>query len=102
MGRALRKIGTRSGRVSASRPVQGLRAHPRLDAGGVNGVDPNVLRRKLIGQCPAQPDDAVFGRRVRDVQRRALQPGRRADVDQAAAALDEMRYRGGAGVPRYR
>ena len=53
-----------------------------------------------LAKRAAQADHAVFGRRVRQVQRRALQARGRADVDQAAAALHEMWNRGRTRVPR--
>ena len=65
----------------------------------MNRVDPNILCGKLIGQCPADADHTVFGRSVWQVQWCALETRCRADVDQAAAPLNEMWNRGGAGVP---
>ena len=70
----------------------------------MHGVDPNVLRRKRIGEGPHEPDDAVLGRRVAEPAAleaaEALQACRRAGEDDRPAAVsrEQMGNRGLRGV----
>ena len=88
------------------------RGHRRVDGhhgvhrGRMDGVDPDTMRRKRIGQRPHQPDDAVFGRRVPQPatlqSAETPQSGCRAGEDDRSAPFpgDQMRDRGLRGVER--
>jgi hypothetical protein len=75
--------------------------HVGADGGGMDGVDPDVVRRQLERGGAHEADDAVLGGDVVADVLHAAQPGRGAGQDDraAAAAGPDVRHGGLEGVP---
>lgn len=61
VGVALMKLGTRSAPLAPEEMTQRSGNHVGRDIAGMNGVDPDALRGKLVGQCLGQTDQTLFG-----------------------------------------